>query len=769
MEDAEAIGLVRRATLLRAKYRIQREKILCPLTILGVHPLNRAGVYPMGDTVVNLGLKILLGGFSAEEANHEGVCVQELPAPEQVKDSNYETYEAYNKRKCAAVAAYQTCFAKTHGVAYGTLSHSHLLLVLNAMTTGAKWAIPEGSKYEPLKKLQTKDGRWDVAAVAAKDTAFQELFKDGLQMEVLSWKIYTEVPEACSIISQALNKSQQLGLRTSEITALKSLATAVSAGQAMKEASLTFEWVQARVRDELDVWVDDPEFVDLFDFVVTMGGKKAGFVDELLEFAERFVDPKQRQLRLAAFAVANKMPMEVPRAKVAVIMRAYRKPPSKTWCPCPESFWTKASPSDLAVLEQLLHYFHGTCKEVVAALPSQNRAVFLANVNCLAAETFASWSGKKQSEKTGKLKGVLLQELKKFHDQLAEQCSSGEAKQEPPKPKEEWINFASVAANAPAAAAAKKGSASAPARILPRVIEYDAETGKPTTKQDERAKGSKDKASVEVVPWKEWAKTERAQNLDKDAAAHAAICLVLRAHHVSMASQRQAVEIVVDSDNKKYARAECALKKGSLKLYPCAPKQSKFLSKSDHPGRAVFRVRETPKDCEPCPQQTYFVNPELKLPELRPVESAVADQAPGDVGAGTAWHFTGDETLYPFWAVSRVTDVEMKKLQSVAETSASRFNMEYDGKEFAAVAVGDENLTLHVSVPVMTNSVALRAGERLFLLLPKPPEKKRAAETWKTDAKKAKLDKDGSEKAGPKAKPKAKGKDALEVASTVEI
>ena len=74
----EAIGLVRRALLLRAKYRVQSEKLTIPLSILGVHPFNRAGVYPMEDTVVNLGLGILVSGLSVDEADHEGVCVQKV-------------------------------------------------------------------------------------------------------------------------------------------------------------------------------------------------------------------------------------------------------------------------------------------------------------------------------------------------------------------------------------------------------------------------------------------------------------------------------------------------------------------------------------------------------------------------------------------------------------------------------------------------------------------------------------------------------------------
>ena len=85
-----------------------------------------------------------------------------------------------------------------------------------------------------------------------------------------------------------------------------------------------------------------------------MGGQAAGFIAELLEFAATFVDFKQRQLRLSAFAMVNKMLAQTPRSKIAVLMRAYRKPPNRTWCPCPESFWAKEDKGTLLLLEQVL-------------------------------------------------------------------------------------------------------------------------------------------------------------------------------------------------------------------------------------------------------------------------------------------------------------------------------------------------------------------------------------------------------------------------------
>ena len=777
----EAIGLVRRALLLRAKYRVQSEKLTIPLSILAVHPDNRAGVYPMEDTVINLGLGILLSGFSVDEANHEGVCVQEVPAEEQRKlqvstTEVYETYLAYNMRKTAAVAALQTVFSKAHSIAYGTLSHSHLLLILLAMSSGARWPIQEGSPYEPLKKLQDPDGKWNMTAVAAKDENFKELVQSGLRMEVLSWKILVEEPGGCSLIAQAMNKGQALALRSSEITALSAVAGAVTMVQAQAELSLSFEAVKERVRDELDMWVDDPEFIDLFEFVVTMGGKEAGFVDGFLDFASKFVDSKQRQLRLVAFATVNKMPSDTPRAKVAVLMRAYRKPPSRTWCPCPEGFWPKADKASLLVLEQALHYFHGTCKSAVADMAARKLQLLMANTNCVAAETYARWYSSKSS-KLGTLKHDLLVALSKYFEEVASHCN---AKNDPnwiynrpptPKPVDDWIDFAAVAANSASAASSGKIDKDAD-KMMPKVLVYDPVTGKPTTQQDERQAAGKEAISVEVVPWKAWCATEVANRLGLDAAYQAAITMVLRAHHVSGAEQKQDVELCVDAERKRWVRAEKAFELKSLRLYPCAPKGLRLLAHSDHPHRATFEVREAAEggggNLE---TRQFYLNPELRLPEAKKSASAVAEGASA-VADALEWAWTGEESLYPYWAVTRLSGDEMRKMQAEQETLTARFNVEVIKQEFANVTVGCErrNMTLHVVVPVLTNIVALRKGERLYLeVVAKAKSKKKAPETWRTDASKAKVPKHGTDGPQCKAKAKGKAKSAMEFGTSMDI
>ena len=81
MSTAMDIGLVRQAMAFRVKYRVAKKVI--SLFRLAVHPQNRGGMYPQPDTVRNLGLKIISKGFNQSEANHEGVCVEEIPYSER--------------------------------------------------------------------------------------------------------------------------------------------------------------------------------------------------------------------------------------------------------------------------------------------------------------------------------------------------------------------------------------------------------------------------------------------------------------------------------------------------------------------------------------------------------------------------------------------------------------------------------------------------------------------------------------------------------------
>ena len=312
---------------------------------MSVHPQNRGGMYPHPDTVRNLGLKILSKGFNQNEANHEGVCVEEIPYSERANHSRsdglpYETYADYNIKQCDHLFL-EKCCSYLNDIMYGTLSHSHLLLVLLSWANGAEWKLEDEPQW---RQMLNPDGTFYNAAVAGCDEGLDRVMRDGMDMEVLSWKMLVEEPTAASLISQALNDPQNMAARTSELTALSVLSGAVAlALESAVAGEVCFETVREKVRMELDFYVDLPGFIDLFEFVVNMGANKNQFIPQLLEFGSKFVDNQQRQLSLQAFAEVNKVSLQFPRVKIAMLMRAYRKPPSRTWCPPPETAWASFS------------------------------------------------------------------------------------------------------------------------------------------------------------------------------------------------------------------------------------------------------------------------------------------------------------------------------------------------------------------------------------------------------------------------------------------
>ena len=752
-------GLVRKAMAYRVKYRLPGQRRKIPLSRLGVHPQNRGGMYPQPDTVRNLGLKIISKGFNQSEANHEGVSVEEIPCSERAAHSRsdgspYEPYGDYNIRQCDHKYLVK-CFSQLHDIMYGTLSHSHLLLVLLSWLNGAEWKIDD----EPnLSKLLNPDGSFYNAAMAACDADLERIFRDGLLMEVLSWKMLVEEPTAASLISQALNSPQNMAARTSELTALSVLSGAV--GLALESAvagEVCFESVREKVRAELDMHVDKSGFIDLFEFVVNMGANGEEFIPTLLEFGAKFVDPKQRQLSLQAFAEVNKVGLEFPRVKVAMLMRAYRKPPNRTWCPPPETTWTSSTKGQsLTKLEAVLRYFQCTCKPAVAGMQPLKWVALTANVACAAADAFIMC---KEREKEG---DAMLLAVAKHIDEIKVFAAS-KARDPPPKPEQAWMDFDEMKQRNKDKAAVADAE---PEKIMPKVIMYDQDTGLPINAQDKRAATGQE-AKTTTLPWAEWLRGRIAHALCDKANHIAAIQLVLNALHTRGRIDQTPIDIIVDLNSKrKVVKASEDLPKGTLALPPCVPHTSRVYDKSTHPHRVPIVVIEKSAVADGRPdtrqrgkvafeprQSVYYVHPEFKMPEesKEQLDDAVEPHV-------RAWEFKGDETMHPSWAVERLPEDERRKAQK------GPFNIKFEEKEYAAVTVGASGghsiaSTFSVVVPVMTTAVAVKKGAELFLEMPKK-ETKRKEGSWKTDV--AKFEK------APKARAKAKtAANSLEVATEI--
>merc|ERR1711989_203319 len=112
----------------RVKYRVATDsgqlKRRLPLQLMGVHPENLGGVYPQGDVVKTLGIRLAGLGYNQEEADHHGVAVEQ-PLLEQNQDSAVaESYGQYNRRKCLGQPLLKSCFGVESIVSYGMLSHN---------------------------------------------------------------------------------------------------------------------------------------------------------------------------------------------------------------------------------------------------------------------------------------------------------------------------------------------------------------------------------------------------------------------------------------------------------------------------------------------------------------------------------------------------------------------------------------------------------------------------------------------------------------------
>ena len=380
--------------------------------------------HPNPKTVANLGIDLLRDGFCMDEADHMGVCVQEVPF-DQRSGCKIEMYGDFNKNNCTG-SQLSACMPAEPHIQYGTLSHSHLLLVLLSFRHEARWAevfdTDEATPLPEFAKLLHPDGRWDFTAVAEKDPVVRELCANGLYMEVLSWKMIVEEPDACSIISQALNRGHAHALRTSEITALFAVSGAVISqlGTAGVD-TVSFEAVKDKIRSELPEFADDVEFVDVFDFVVTMGATSAPFIPLLLEFAKKFVDSKKRQLALQVFGHINKIPNTFPWTKIALMMRAYRQTPKKTWCPLPEPFWKECKEEKLECVEQLMHYFNTTLRPAVAGMVDFERVSILSNVAFKVTDTVCKLRDCKDDQH---LKETLCAAVASYHESVVKHCAS---------------------------------------------------------------------------------------------------------------------------------------------------------------------------------------------------------------------------------------------------------------------------------------------------------------------------------------------------------
>ena len=766
-------SLMIQAMAYRVKYRKatntgQAIKTSVHIQNMGAHRKNRGGIYPSGLRCKNLCTEVLTAGFSKEEVNHACIAVEEAPTQEILNSSDDISFVSactYNAQQVANDDLLSTCFHEPfNDVRQNLLSHNHIMLVLRAFLTKAKWDLP--TLGENNLNVCDADGRLSLSAVAASMNGKElaEVLEEGFQVEILSWKMDVEEPNAASVISQALNQPQQMAMRTSELTAVAVLKGEIIV-QMSKDVSqrVAFQTVRDRVRSQLHTAADDPDLAEIFGFLIHAGVGKNTYVDHFLEWTGPYVDSSKRQLRFAAFAVVNKMCEQAVWSKIAVLKRAYRKKPTNGFCPGPETAWGDFTWADLKNLEDMLRFFHGAMAYRVDEMPPHERIKFLANIDIAAADAFFAAKDSKLKHGEKKIQSLLLESMKKFLTQL--ELEGDEEQLKSLVGRAEWITFNGNQEQAKAQSTAVKLTSA------PTVIRFDELHGTQLNQQldftaSPESKSGRHNHAPQKLPWREWHSGVGSSMGDAQADKAAAIA-VLQGLHVRFAVDQEPIEVWHHEGLGNYVTATRKVKSHGIMLPLCVPRQSKVLDSSEHPHKAelkfsVFRPTED-LDVEVSEEATirdgvYFLNPEFKAPTLKAVKDAsAADSA----AVADEWICSsiGDDTMHPFWAVRRMTAkqlaMEIASQKCVGADGVlkvqklrPRFNCRMELQQVSCCTVGvvksqSVATTRVYQVPFLINSLDLEEDEQLILEVDEKRDKEAKKRGWKEafkeDEKKTKL------------------------------
>ena len=788
------VGEVTHAMAMRVKYRKMDSygkplRKFVPIMDLGVHQRNRGGVYPSGPRLKELCKEVGLQGFRKEEPNHACVVVEELaPAVAAVlPGSPYEPIHAYNLRKTKDDSI--LCDLFTGGsltVRLGTLSHTHIVLVLRAWVQAALWEIPADEERQII--FCDTAGRLSLSAVAEHNNFKEmlEVLKEGLCVEILSGQIDVEEPGAASAISWALNEGNNIALATSEITAMSVLSGEIMTQMSKDKAQqVAYDSVVTAVKTQLGNVTADPDLPELFDFLLKIGTGRNSYIDDLLQFLEKFVNSKKRKMRLSAFKVANGVGQNYPATMVAVIKRGYRKNPKEGYVPCPEAQWAAIRPHFLRDMEDMLRFFHQACKPLIHCedlVKPQDRLKLLGNIDVAIADSVFNTAKLSGEISSGVLRDKMAAAALPYFkavglpgrmDQVDNAVAVGG-----------WIvpAFQRLIPSVEAPADVASSSTDVPEHVKSNVVVHDEKLGRVVEEQEMfKNEAAKKPSAVEVsLPWRKWLSPDFVASKyqgKEDADLSSVVTELAHLHEFSEVAKQQVdvkQEILSDASGKEVkGRIKVVtmekIEKGGIMLPPCVMKGQKVVPKTDHTWAVQVTVQTCKGGCqadavvaptvnksraaktavaEPQPAQTkirhrtVFINPEFSAPSYQGV--TVAPEG-GESVTKWKWSYDHSESMHPFWAIQRKTKKQMAAIQGLAEKEAGtpavaaklkpRFNTEILGQTHTQVFLspGGVSSSKVVTIPYITNTMVLEKGEELWLEVQEPKAKEEVQHeiSWK--------------------------------------
>ena len=344
-------GDITRGLKLRTKYSLGIRRFRWDE--LGTHPDNRNGLYPQGSVVKSLGETVFKNGFSADEVRHALVGVLPIPAgvtiPEALKSDptiyHCQRLLQYNKMQTDRDPLLARAFDKHLTVGVGLLSHNHIALVGHACNNAVVWYADEASiGASELPWFSDAKGVLSVSAIAGDDNGkeLDELLQNGINVEILDWRIMLEEPGGCACISAALNKPNEATCDSDPVSVMREAQRAMIINIKHENGTNNVDYVTLRtqLRHTLGELVDGDEFLKACHFVFSMYDSHGyKHLEYFFEWAQYCVNGKKRTLPLRAFAGLSHISGKYKFLAIAILQRAYTKAPHYGQCPTPEVAW----------------------------------------------------------------------------------------------------------------------------------------------------------------------------------------------------------------------------------------------------------------------------------------------------------------------------------------------------------------------------------------------------------------------------------------------
>ena len=579
----------------------------------------------------------------------------------------------------------------TGAIAFGSLSHGHLSQLFKnvlARICVLEWNVPG---------IVDSQGCLSVHLLRGVDADFASAVESGLHWEILSYKMDIEEPDASAVIAQALNKKNEACMFAHEMEAMSRMAS-LTASSAVAEFRLSWQAAQAKIRLTLPQFADDPAFIDMFAFVVNLGGSDGGYLQDLFYFHEKFVDATVRRMSLSALEPVNLFPLEFPRLKVAAVKFMYSEQPIRGGFCVPLSskqlkplLDEKAFRDASVVTEELLQFVHHDCQ---AAISTHAQAVAVKFYGNLDKDLFKALLSEEKvtTQRIIKIRSV----GKEFHARLATLTKGAVL------PPMTWA----VSADSTSVVTGPSSVA-----LQPRIIRFV--DGKPQSQQDVL-----NPCVVERLNWSSFMATQPivdAIRMDEAKASVASVLHRMFAHWIVSGQEQTCVQrcdgALSQQSNARIGVSVLAAKDlpvGSMYLVPAVapPAVSKVLAwRANAPGVVV----KVSRDGAPLEFATVVtVCGSNVFPKVAPAADV------DDHGHKTRHEWSSNHFVNPFWSVQRVvTEAEANcALQTMIVRTINTFSN--------TPGQGDPQVdNFDVHVPIIVNSVAIPKDSELVVYWPK--------------------------------------------------